>query len=103
MKFLITGGAGSVGQIFSLATIYLGWEAIAGMIIRVTGSSSRLDVIPAFPPGSGRGAQFLADPWELSSAKAERCFGYRPASSPLTARQKLENALAAGAAEMKCG
>ena len=74
----------SIGQIFNLATIYLEWKEIARMIIGVTDSSSPLEVIPA---REWKGAQFLADPWELSTAKAERLFGYRSLFSPAMARQ----------------
>ncbi|OGA61203.1 MAG: hypothetical protein A3G81_00515 [Betaproteobacteria bacterium RIFCSPLOWO2_12_FULL_65_14] len=81
----------SIGQIFNLSTIYLEWTDIARIIMDVTDSSSSLEV---FPGREWRGAQFLADSWELSSAKAERLFGYRSLFSPSTARQKLEKAIA---------
>ena len=87
---LLAGQQESMGQVFNLATIYLEWKDIARMIIGIAGSSSRLDVIPA---RDWKGAQFLADPWELSTAKAERLFGYRSLFSPATARQRLENAI----------
>jgi UDP-glucose 4-epimerase len=82
---------GSIGQIFNLATIYLEWREIARIIIDVTASSSSLEVIPV---REWRGAQFLADSWELSAAKAERLFAYRSLFSPSTARQRLESAIA---------
>jgi len=81
----------SLGQIFNLATLYLEWKEIARMIIDVTASSSSLEVIPA---REWRGAQFLADSWELSSAKAERLFAYRSLFSPSAARQRLAKAIA---------
>lgn len=81
----------SIGQIFNLSTIYLEWTDIARIIMDVTDSSSSLEVVPG---REWRGAQFLADSWELSSAKAERLFGYRSLFSPSTARQKLEKAIA---------
>ncbi|TSA47518.1 MAG: NAD(P)-dependent oxidoreductase [Deltaproteobacteria bacterium] len=81
----------SIGQIFNLATIYLEWRDIARMIIQTTDSSSSLEVIPA---REWKGAQFLADSWELSIAKAERLFDFRSLLSPATARQRLEKAIA---------
>jgi nucleoside-diphosphate-sugar epimerase len=81
----------SIGQIFNLATVYLEWRDIAQIIMKVTDSSSRLEVVPA---REWRGAQFLADPWQLSATKAERLFAYRSLFSPSTARQRLEKALA---------
>ena len=80
----------SIGQIFNLATVYLEWRDIAQSIMKVTDSSSRLEVVPA---REWRGAQFLADPWQLSAAKAERLFAYRSLFSPSTARHRLEKAL----------
>jgi UDP-glucose 4-epimerase len=79
------------GEIFNLSTLFLSWEEVARMIIEVTDSSSLLEVIPA---NEWKGAPFLADAWELSTGKAERVFGYRPTLSPLTARQKLKEAIA---------
>ena len=81
----------SVGQIFNLATVYLEWKDIARMIIDVACSTSSLEVVPA---REWKGAQFLADSWELSTAKAERLFDYRSLFSPSMARQRLEKALA---------
>jgi UDP-glucose 4-epimerase len=83
----------SIGQIFNLATIYLEWREIARMIVDVSASFSSLEVIPA---REWKGAQFLADPWELSIAKAERLFDYRSLLSPATARKRLEKAIARG-------
>jgi UDP-glucose 4-epimerase len=81
----------SIGQIFNLATIYLEWRDIARMVMEATGSSSSLEVIPA---REWKGAQFLADSWELSIAKAERLFDYSSLLSPAMARQRLEKAIA---------
>jgi UDP-glucose 4-epimerase len=82
---------GSVGEIFNLSTIYLEWTDVARMIIQAAGSSSSLEVVPA---GKWQGAPFLADPWELSAAKAERLFGYRSSFPSGTARQRLASAIA---------
>jgi hypothetical protein len=60
------------------------------MIIDVACSTSSLEVVPA---REWKGAQFLADSWELSTAKAERLFDYRSLFSPSMARQRLEKAL----------
>ena len=88
----------SLGQIFNLATAYLEWREIAQMIIDVTGSSSSLESIPA---REWKGAQFLADSWELSTAKALHLFDYRSLFSPDTARQRLEKAISGCHEEMK--
>jgi UDP-glucose 4-epimerase len=90
----------SVGQVFNLATIYLEWKDIAQMIIAIAGSSSRVDGVPA---RDWKGAQFLTDPWELSTAKAERLFGYGSLYPSAAARQRLENAIKICRQEMNEG
>ena len=80
----------SIGKIFNLATIYLEWRDIARMILEVTGSSSSLEVIPA---REWKGAQFLADSWELSTSKAEHLFDYCSLFSPSITRQRLKKAI----------
>jgi UDP-glucose 4-epimerase len=82
---------GSIGQVFNLATLYLEWTDVACMIIDAANSSSPLDVIPH---AEWQGAQLLADPWELSTTKAERLFRYRSLFSPSMARQRLGKAIA---------
>lgn len=81
---------GSINQTFNVATIYLEWKDIAQMIIGVAGSSSPLEVVPA---REWKGAQFLADSWQLSTANAERLLGYRSLFSHDMARQRLKKAI----------
>jgi UDP-glucose 4-epimerase len=88
----------SIGQTFNLATLYLEWQEVARMIIDAVGSPSPLDVIPA---RDWHGAQFLADPWELSVAKAEQVFGYRSLFSPAIARKRLAKAIEVYRDELK--
>ncbi|MEW6334435.1 MAG: hypothetical protein AB1558_09210, partial [Thermodesulfobacteriota bacterium] len=45
--------------------------------------------------GQWKGAPFLTDSWELSTAKAERLFGYRSLFSDAAARGRLRDALGA--------
>jgi UDP-glucose 4-epimerase len=80
----------TLGKIFNLSTLFLGWEEVARIIIEVTHSSSTLEVIPA---GKWKGAPFLADAWELTTGKAERVFGYRSTLSPSEAQQRLKEAI----------
>jgi UDP-glucose 4-epimerase len=89
---------GSIGQVFNLATLYLEWTDVARMIIDAAHSSSPLDVIPR---EEWQGAQFLADPWELSTAKAERLFRYRSLLSPSAGRERLAKAIALYREELK--
>ncbi len=82
---------GSIGQIFNVSTLYVEWTDVARMIIEATDSSSHVEAVPR---SQWQGAQFLADPWELSTGKAERLFRYRSLFSPSTARQRLAKAIA---------
>jgi UDP-glucose 4-epimerase len=79
------------GEIFNLSTLFLSWEEVARIIIEVTDSSSPLEIIPS---KEWKGAPFLADPWKLSTGKANRVFGYRHTLSLSEARQKLKKAIA---------
>lgn len=76
---------------FKLATIRLEWKDIARIIMEVADSSSSVEVVPA---REWKGAQFLADSWELSTAKAERLFEYRSLFSTPTALERFGRAVA---------
>jgi UDP-glucose 4-epimerase len=80
----------AIGQMFNLATVYLEWRDIAQMIVAATDSPSRVDAVPV---GEWRGAPFLADSWELSTAKAEQAFAYRSLFPPAVARHRLKEAI----------
>jgi UDP-glucose 4-epimerase len=88
----------TIGQIFNLSTLYLQWSDIARMIIEVCDSPSPVEVIPA---KEWKGAPFLADAWELSTAKAEQFFGFRSLFSPSEARQRLKRAITQCRADME--
>lgn len=81
------------GEVFNLATVYLSWEAIAGIIMELTGSASQLAVIPA---SEWQGPQFLADSWRLCTCKAEQLFGYSSRLSHDLARESLKGAIGRG-------
>lgn len=81
------------GEVFNLATVYLSWEDIAGIIIELTGSASQLAVIPA---SEWQGPQFLADSWRLCTCKAEQLFGYSTLFSHESARESLKGAIRRG-------
>ena len=83
------------GETFNLATIYLSWKDIAGMIIELAGSDSQLAVIPAF---QWQGPQFLADAWRLCTCKAEQLFGYASRFSQEAAAASLKSAIGRGLA-----
>jgi UDP-glucose 4-epimerase len=81
------------GEVFNLATVYLSWQDIAGMIISLAGSASKLAVIPA---SEWQGPQFLADSWRLCTCKAQQLTGYTSMFSYDAARQSLKNAIGRG-------
>jgi UDP-glucose 4-epimerase len=81
------------GEVFNLATVYLSWQDIAGMIISLAGSASKLTVIPA---PEWQGPQFLADSWRLCTCKAQQLMGYASRWSPDSAREGLKAAIGRG-------
>jgi UDP-glucose 4-epimerase len=83
------------GETFNLATIYLSWKDIAGMIIELAGTDSQLAVIPA---SQWQGPQFLADAWRLCTCKAEQLFGYASRFSQEAAAASLKSAIGRGLA-----
>ncbi len=94
---LLTAGKGEAfGEVFNLATVYLEWRDVAGIVTEVTGSSSPLEVVSQ---KEWRGPRFLADSWDLSTEKVQR-FGYRPLPSA-AARQGLKEAFTALSEEMR--
>jgi UDP-glucose 4-epimerase len=87
----------SIGHLFNLATVYVEWQDVARMIIAATGSASPLQIVPN---AEWDGAAFLADPWNLSTAKAEALFGYASLFSTTVARERLAKAIARGGANV---
>ena len=81
------------GEVFNLATVYLSWEEIAGIIIDLSGSASPLAVIPA---PEWQGPPFLADSWRLCTCKAQHLFGYASRFSQASARESLKGAMGRG-------
>lgn len=81
------------GEIFNLATIYLSWKDLAGMIIELAGSESQLAVIP---PSQWQGPQFLADAWRLCTCKAKQLFGFASRFSREAAAASWKSAIGRG-------
>lgn len=87
-KCLFTPAA--YGHTFNLATVYVTWLEVAGMVKDVTGSTSEIKSIPA---NEWRGSAFLADPWELDDNLARQLVGYAPTDG-IEAKALLKNAIA---------
>jgi UDP-glucose 4-epimerase len=81
------------GEVFNLATLYLSWEDIAGIIIDLAGSASHLAVIPA---SEWQGPPFLADSWRLCTCKAQQLLGFSSRWHPHSARENLKAAMGRG-------
>ena len=67
--------ANAFGETFNFATAYVTWEAFAEMVREVTGNKCEIRRIPR---EEWTGSPFLADPWELSDARARDLLGYSP-------------------------
>ena len=85
------------GQTFNLATVYVTWDEVAGIVREVTGSTSEIRSIPS---SKWKGSAFLADPWELDDTLARQLVGYSP-TDPKEAKVLLKKAIAARWETMK--
>ena len=82
---------GSCGQVFNLASAYVTWEEVARLAVEVTGSSARVEVVPA---SEWTGAAFLADRWELDDHRIRETLGFKPLRDPAGLRENLRRAIA---------
>ena len=78
------------GQVYNVGSLFLTWEEIGTMIVRLTNSTSATHFIPS---EQWQGPAFLNEVWDLSWDKAERELGYRPKDSAERARSLLMEAL----------
>jgi len=88
---LILLNPGSFGQVLNLASAYVMWEEVAQMVVEVTGSSTRVEVVPV---EEWKGAVFLADRWELDDRKFREKLGFKPTRDPVGVREALRRAIA---------
>lgn len=87
---LAMGNPKSFGRTYNLASAYVTWEEVARMVVEVTGSSARIEVIPR---AAWTGAAFLADPWELDDRRIRVDLGFKPSRDPAGVRQALHQAI----------
>ncbi len=81
---------GPSGQIYNVGSLLLTWEEIGAMIVRLTESSSSIQLIPS---NEWQGPAFLNEAWDLSWEKAERDLGFKPSHSNEEMRSQLVKAL----------
>lgn len=86
------------GQTYNVGSLFLTWEEIGTMIVRLTNSTSATHFIPS---EQWQGPAFLNEVWDLSWDKAERELGYRPKDSAERARALFMEALKTCVAEVK--
>lgn len=87
---LVLAGEGASGRVYNLGSLYLTWEEIAGRIIELTGSASKLQLVPQ---GEWTGPTFLNEVWDLSWEKAARELGYQPILTADRGRSAFTRAL----------
>jgi len=80
---LVLTKQGTSGQVYNVGSLFLTWEEIGGMIIRLTNANQ------------WKGPAFLNEVWDLSWDKAERELGYTPEGTREQMRSQLSNALQA--------
>lgn len=86
------------GQVYNVGSLFLTWEEIGAMIVRLTKSTSAIHFIPS---DQWLGPAFLNEVWDLSWDKAERELGYRPKDSAERARLLFVEALRACVGQVK--
>ena len=79
------------GQVFNLASAYITWEEVAGMVAAAVGSAGGVATVPVT---EWKGAAFLADRWELEDGRIREALGFKPARDPAGVREALRRAIA---------
>ena len=88
------------GQVYNAGSLFLTWEEIAAMIVRLTKSTSAIHFIPS---DRWQGPAFLNEAWDLSWDKARDELGYRPRDSAERARSLFLEALKTCLEQVKNG
>ncbi|MFH0847020.1 MAG: NAD(P)-dependent oxidoreductase [Chloroflexota bacterium] len=65
----------SYGQEFNLASFTMKWREIMELIVKLTNSESKIEVVP---DEKWDGPGFFTGNWELSTKKAQELIGYKP-------------------------
>jgi UDP-glucose 4-epimerase len=78
------------GKIYNVGSLFLTWEEIGDIIVRLTRSSSALKFIPF---DQWKGPAFLNEVWDLSWDKAKRELDYEPEASTEKMRSLFSDAL----------
>jgi nucleoside-diphosphate-sugar epimerase len=86
------------GKIYNIGSLFLTWEEIVNMVVRLTRSSSALKFVPS---DQWKGPAFLNEVWDLSWEKAERELGYQPQSSEEGMRSQFTGALESCIAQVR--
>jgi UDP-glucose 4-epimerase len=84
------GNPSASGQVYNVGSLFLTWEEIGAMIVRLTNSTSAIHFIPS---DQWQGPAFLNEVWDLSWDKARDELGYRPKDSAEKARSLFMEAL----------
>ena len=87
---LAMGKPAAPGQTYNLGSLFMTWQEIGEMILRLTQSKSTLQFIPT---DQWKGPAFLNEVWDLSWEKAERELGYKTTESPEGMRSQFIKAL----------
>jgi len=78
------------GEIYNVGSLFLTWEEIGAMIVRLTESNSSIQLIPS---NEWQGPAFLNEFWDLSWDKAREHLGYNPSHPKENMRSQFTKAL----------
>jgi UDP-glucose 4-epimerase len=88
---LVLAQTAAAGEAFNLASAYVTWEEVAGMVLAAVGSRATAVTVP---PEEWRGAPFLADRWEMDDRRIRAALGFKPGRDPQGVREALRRAIA---------
>jgi nucleoside-diphosphate-sugar epimerase len=78
------------GQVYNVGSLFLTWEEIGKMIVRLTDSNSAIQLIPS---DRWKGPAFLNEVWDLNWDKAEGELGFKLKDSAERMRSLFMEAL----------
>jgi len=76
------------GEVFNLASFYISWEELISLIVKLSGSKSKMEYVT---PEKWAGPGFLTGQWDLNTQKVKQLLGYKPCEE---AKRIFEESLA---------
>ncbi len=88
----------AAGETYNIGSLFLSWQEIGEIIIRLTQSRS---VVKFVPSGEWKGPAFLNEIWDLDVTKAEAQLAFKPESTREAMKDQFARALTACVAQVR--